>query len=121
MQTPGSQHVSSKLHGGLKLSQAPAAQTPRAQSTRLAHQSPSVSRLHIPVWGDRDEPHAPELHVYVVTDRVRVPLSSHSSLKPLQVDHAPYRGDPHDRPSVSRGQALVSVAVDVTHVPEPQS
>ena len=80
---------------------------------------PSVSRVHEPVSVVVDGAHAPDAHEYVVTDRERVPVSSHALLKPPHALHVPYVVAAHPViPSVSRVHEPVSVDVDGAHAPD---
>ena len=80
---------------------------------------PSVSRVHEPISVDVDGAHAPDAHEYVVTDRERVPVSSHMLLNPPHVPQLPVivAAQPVT-PSVSRVHEPVSVVVDGAHAPD---
>lgn len=69
--------------------------------------TPSVLREHPSDCVDVFEPQVPLPHVRVVTERDRLPVSSHVPLKPPQLLQAPVVVDPQLTPSVFREHAPV--------------
>jgi hypothetical protein len=93
-------------------------QAPQAPVVTLPHDVPFVVRLHESVSVDIELSQAPLAQMGVVTERVRVPVSSQVPLKPLQELHAPVLRLPHDPPSVPRMQARDSDETCAAQVPD---
>lgn len=67
----------------------------------MPHMAPSVTRVHEPITVDIEEPHAPDVHEWIVTGRERVPVVSHVEVKPPHALHVPYVVTPQEVPSGS--------------------
>ena len=74
----------------------------------VPHAVPAVPRVQACVSVEFEPAHVPLLvHAYAVTVRDWLPVSSHVSLKPSQLPHAPDAGTPHVVPTALLLQPLV--------------
>lgn len=82
------------------------------------HTVPSVEgRVHPRDSVDGPDPHVPPPQTGAVHERDSVPLSVHTSANPPQPLHPPHDGEPHERPSVVRVQAIDSERLAGTQAP----